>query len=430
MAQQNASFENDNVQVAVERDSGCKVILNITTKPLATKASHVAAVKTISKEVNIPGFRKGKAPESLVLQKYQPQVEKEFKDVLIRNSINEAVQLTSIRPFSSQASVSLKKCEPIAEGSYLISIEFEAFPEVPKVETENLSLKEIPSDKVTDKEIEKRIEELQLYHAEWEEITDRAASNEDFVVLDIDVIDEPPLAIHRDSRFHLKEGRMPNWARSIVEGLKTGESREGFSEPENAEDPEKFIPRKCKITVKKIQKAKLPPVDDALSKKAGVGTAAELRGQITKSLEKQAEDKARQTMRQAMKKLLVTKYPFELPKERMDSLHEECHQLAEEEGTQFANAEQRHAYAHQLLEEAEQTVRLSYLLPKVFKDHNLAFPTPREIQQRATEHMVMRYMAGQKDMGQEEIEHFSRIAESELITEKALDFLIEKAKKD
>lgn len=429
MKQQIPTQENEHVSVDVEKKEGCKVILTVRTKPTATRAAMNAAAKTVSKEVNIPGFRKGRAPEALVMQQFKGAVEKEFRDILIRNALNEAIQLTSIRPFSQQASLKLLKCDKIDDASYLIGIEFDAFPELPTVDPTTLELKEIPEEAVKDSEIETKIEELRYHHAEWEEVTDRAAQEGDFVVLDIDLVDDQPINVHKDSRFQLKEGRMPHWAIKIVKGLKIGEAAEGFSEPEKEENQDNFTPRKCRLTLNRLQTAKLPAVDDALAKKAGVGTAPLLREAIHKSIERDIRLKAQQERRMAMKKQLISNYPFELPTERIAKLHDECHQMANQEGSKFATDQEREDYAHRLLEEAENTVRLSYMLPKIIRDNHLLLPTAEEVQRRSTEYLMSRYMAGHTNIGEEEVAHFAKVAESELITERALDFLIEKAKR-
>lgn len=429
MTKQQLSFENENMGLTVNKAAGCNITFIIKTKPLATKAAQEAALKAVAKEVNIPGFRKGRAPDEVVLEKFKPQVDKEFRDTLVKNSFYEAIQLSSTRPSNASAQVQLRKLEPAEDGSFNIEIEFEAFPEVPTVDLKTLPNVDEKPAAVQQSDVERRIEELRMHHAEWEEITDRPAEKNDFVILDIEIIDDTPQQLHKDSRFHLIEGKMPAWARQLVTGLNIGESAEGFSEPENNENPEEFTPRKCKITLKRIQVAKLPELDTALAIKAGVADVEALKEAIKKSLGVEAERKAHYNMQLAMKRYLINQYSFELPAERLKNLHAECHDIADQEKAKFATDDQRRAYAHKLLAEAEQSVCLSYLLPKVMKDNQLPYPGEQEIRQRATEHLMQRYWAGDTQMNSEVLQHFSKVAENELASERVLDFLINSSKK-
>lgn len=425
------TFENEHIHLTINKHPGCKVNFSIKVHSKATKAAKHAAIKNVSKEVNIPGFRKGRAPEALVLQKYEPHVDKEFKDILVRNALNEAIQLSSIRPYSSEASMRMTKCEPLEGDSYLVDLEFESYPDIPEVDVNNLSLKSIEPKAVSEEDIGKRIEELRLHHAEWEEITDRPAEEGDFVILDIDILEDPILPLHQNSRFHMVEGKMPPWARNIVTGMKIKEAREGFSEPEDEASKEDFKPKKCRFILKRIQKANLPPVDDVLAKKAGVDTAEILRDRIIQSLQLEASRKIGNEMRQAMKKELAHHYAFDLPSERVKILHDDCHQVALQERDKFDSEEACNNYAHRLFDEAKDNIRLSYLIPKVVRDNNLPLPSPQEIQQRATEHLLNRYMSGSREaLNDDDLVRLSQISESELITERALDFLIEKVGKE
>jgi trigger factor len=396
--------------------------MTITALPIAAEAARQAAIKSVSKEVNIPGFRKGKAPEALILQKFPSQIDREMREIIVHNSFNEAMNLSSLRPYSNQAPLKLLKCEP-ADSSYLISIEFESYPNVPNVDPSSLTLTPIEETPVTEAEMDQKIEELRIHHAEWEEIAERQAESGDYVILDIDLIEGEPQKIRQDVRFKLEAGKFPSWALKLTQGLRAGESAEGSTEPEPSESSENFQPRKMRITLKKIQKAILPPIDDELAKKAGTSNLEDLRNSIQRSLQRNAENASLQEKRERMRKTLLDNYPFDLPAERLKELREECFQIAEEE------KQGDRSYANQLFSNAEENLRLSYLLPKIIREHRLPVPDLNEVQKRVTEHMIMHYMAGHTEKLEEEaVQQLYQLAESQLLKERALDFLIQNAK--
>lgn len=420
-----SSFENEHIKLSVERHPECKVVFSITTLPLPTKAAEKAAIKSVSKEVNVPGFRKGRAPEDLIEKQFPKEIKKEFLDILTRNSLNEAITLSGIHPLNKDTSLKLLKCDPIDDSSYLVSVEFESYPSIPSIDPKKLTIKEQTPQEVTEEQIDAHIHQLQLHHATWDEITDRAAQDGDFVTLDIDLIDQKlPTPAHRDSRFELKEGRLPQWLYRALLGLSIGSSTTGISEAE--EPTENFIPKTFNITLKKIEKPNLHPLDDALAKKAGVDNVALLKEAIHKSLEKDARDVAAQKTRFEMKKALLEAFWFEVPGTRIKQASQECREIAESE--KGKTKEEREIYSRELLEKAHESMRFSFLLSKILYENRLPIPTTTEIRQRATEDLLKRYMQEGKNASESDLEYYIRKAENELIAETALDFLIESGK--
>ncbi|KAF3362281.1 Trigger factor [Chlamydiales bacterium STE3] len=420
------NYENEHISLTVEHLDNCLVKLDIITQPLATEAAKTKAIKNITKEVNIPGFRKGKAPTQLISKQFSSSIEKETKEIILHNALDEAVKLCHIHPYSEKKGVKLIKFEPIQENSFEIVIEIEAFPEVPSVNVDELSLNKPQLKSVEDKDIEERIEELRIYHATWEEV-DRPAAENDFVTIDFDVIDENPFTVYRDARFHLKEHKIPLWAKKLIIGQKTGAIVEGMSEQE--EDSEKdFTPRKCRITIKKIEIATLPPVDDDLAKKAGVDTVEALQTSIRAHVEKDQEQKAQNELRKEMKKELANKYIFDLPLSRLEALKEECQELASQE--HFRNEEDLKLFKEKLFEDGKETIRVSFLLPKLIREQNLPKPSPEKLRERIMSYMFNRYMEQGQKVDQKEIEYYAQVAENDLVVEGALDYLINQVTKE
>lgn len=422
------SLENTNIKLNVEKQSGCKVIFSITTLPIATKAAESAAVKAITREVNIPGFRKGRAPEALVTSQFGGQIKKEFADILTRNAFSEAIKLSGIHPLSNESPVNLSKCDPIDDTSYLIEIAFDAYPEIPAVDPSSLSLTHLEAEPVTQDLINTHIEELRTHHCSWEEITDRPAQDGDFVTIKIDMMEnDMPVTIHESSRFQLKEGKLPTWLRKLAEGLSIGDTATGTSEAETEETEANFTPKTFTIVLLKIEEAILPDLDDALAKKAGVEDVDALHKAIQKSLEKDALNRSKQTMRLAVKKALLEAYQMELPGSRLKELLTECTRLSKEDSS--LSKEDQELKMMKFFNQGKDNMTFSYLIYKLYKDNKLQYPTTQEVRQRATEEMLMRYMKGDRNISENDLEYFTRSAENEMVAETALDFLVEHSKR-
>lgn len=422
------SLENTNIKLNIEKQSGCKVIFSITTLPTATKAAESAAVKAVTKEVNIPGFRKGRAPEALVASQFAPQIKKEFADILTRNAFSEAIKLSGIHPLSNESPVNLTKCEPIDATSYLVEIAFDAYPEIPAIDASTLTVARQEPEAVTQDLINTHIEELRLHHCTWNEITDRKAQDGDFVTIKIDMIENgEPTTIHESNRFRLKEGKLPTWLRKLITGLSIGDSATGTSEAEAEENATNFTPKTFTVELLKIEEAVLPELDDALAKKAGVENVDALHKAIEKSLEKDASDRAKQTMRLAAKKALLENYQMELPGSRLKELLTECTQLSKSDSS--LSKEEQENKMMSFFNQGKDNMTFSYLIYRLYKDNQLKYPTTQEVRQRATEEMLMRYMSGDRNISENDLEHFTRSAENEMVAQTALDFLVENSKR-
>lgn len=412
-------FENEHVDLTVETRPGCLVKLMIKAKPIATIAASEQAIKNVSKLVNIPGFRKGKAPKEIVTTQFKSKVDKEQSDIIVRSSLNEALKLCQLRPFSDRTQINLIKAEPVDGDSYYTEVEFEAYPQVPSINLKELSLQKVEPRVIEDQEIDEKIEDLRLYHADWQEILDRPAEENDYVTLDIDVIDDKPFSAYKDGRFPFK--KIPEWTQKIIQGLKAGESAEGHSEAKDG-----AASRPCRITVKKIEAPLLPSVDDELAKKAGVNTVDDLKKAVKASLEKDAHLKTQQTMRQNIKKMLAEKYPFDLPESRLKALREECEETTAEDQSRF-NPEEVEDYKKNLLAEHLDGLKLSFLLPRLIHEQKLPKPDVQKLRDKVMGYLFGHYRDGLKDIKKEEIDYLTALAENELTAEEALDFLIAQA---
>jgi len=431
-------FKNDNLTVSLTREPGAKIKLQVFVLPQATNAAYIKAVKNVNKEVTLPGFRKGKAPEALILQHYKKHIDQEWNDVLLNTAFREAMALTNVHPWN-QNSVKNPKIQHInRETGALFSIEFEAAPNVPKVDASQISLKAVKKDTVTDTRIANALEEVRLQNAEWEDVTDRSVDEGDYVDLDIESLDTPGHMICQDTRFDVATGKMGTWLRELLVGKNVHDTFEGTSEKEPCadacDDPSHnhgdgdFIQTRCKITVKALKKPKLPELDDELAKKVGADNVNLLKERITTVLEQQAEEQMNQKLKTQLDDALADKYQFDIPNsiiqnEKYHRLTERLAHLKPEEDTE----ERKQEIEKEITNEVERIYRVYFLIQQFAQDNKFDV-TQDEIMR---EFMVQAYMnqgQGIIDPQMEGKEIHSKLY-SYLLTKKAKDAMIQQANK-
>lgn len=375
MSNHDSQVQNDNVSVTVAVQPGSKVKLDIFVTPKASAAAYSKAIKTVSKEVSLPGFRKGKAPEAFILKNYGSHIQKEWQSIVIETGFQEALNLIEARPLKMES----VKCTAIQEisrenGSHY-TIEFEASPNVPSINLDEISLNPINRSTISQEDIDQSIENLRLYHAQWTMVTDRPVQDNDYVDLDIDRIDDPAGNICRNTRFSVANGRMANWMRNLILGLNPNESAEGMSEKE-VDGTANFQPTLCKIIVKAIHEAALPETDDNFAKKLGVPTFEELKVKVVQDLNRRADEEAKEQLFQQIDDSLLEKYQFEIPVSLVQSdkekrIAEKINWLKHQKAPTHVINQQVEEMEQSVPNEIERTYRLLFLIFKFAREHNI-----------------------------------------------------------
>lgn len=446
MSNNQSSFQNENINVTLTREPSCRVHMDVTVTPLGVQASHQKAIKVINKEVSIPGFRKGKAPDAVILQKFSTHVEREWKDILLNMTFDEAIRLTKIYPFNEKSvSNATVKNASLKEGATL-SYDYETFPIIPEINPQDLSIKEIKRHEVKEKDIEQAIEDLRIQGSEWIDITDRPVQEGDFVDIDIDAISEPARNICTNSRFGVSPDKMGTWMRKLVIGAKAGDVVEGMSEKEAEDDCQacengeehqhnhaEFVPTLCRITINGIKEAKLPTLDDELAKKYGATSLEDLKQKVTANLNKRADDGLKNEMRAQMEHALLNKYAFDLPysivQGQIKSRKKEIINDLRAQGTEEANIPtELKKIEEEMAKRIDNDFRLYFMIQKASREFNIEIPK---------EEVSMEWMRQMwyQQMGQNSIDTSKNPEEvqaqihMQLLSAKTLDTLIEKAAK-
>jgi trigger factor len=429
------TIKTEHLVVSLTRKPGCHLKLEISVSPEATQAAYVKAVKAINKEISIPGFRKGKAPDAIVIQRFEPQIKKEWHDILLNTAFSEFLNQTHFYPYASiQKSIKRAEIKSVSKeaGSQLL-LEYESRPTIPTIDIEAFQLKPVVTSPVTPKAIEETLHQIQLKLGTWNTITDRPVEEGDFVDLDIEALENHPRSICQDMRFEVAQDHMGAWMRKLIIGKSTNDTVEGISEKEESmpiELGEDFKPTLCRLTIKGIMTCVLPPLDDELAKKVGLQTIDELRPKVEQDLQKRAEDERKDQLRAQIENLLLEKYDFDIPaslivtqlKETVDHKLVELkkHEHSKEHLQAMAKEIEANAYV-----ELNRAYRLYFLTRKIAEEHNIGV-FENELMNEMFKQMMLPEGQGIANQGMNTDEVRSKLFVN-VLSKKVLDFLAEKA---
>ncbi|KPK33667.1 MAG: hypothetical protein AMS24_00345 [Chlamydiae bacterium SM23_39] len=420
-------FENEKVHVKVTKKPACLVELNITTSSLLTEEAKNKAIKNVKKEISISGFRKGKAPDSYIITNYPKEIEAEWKNELANLSFLEAEKLVKIYPlsYSERISYNLKKYSE--EGAEL-TFTFETEPTVPTIDIKKFKLKEVKEKKFELKDVDELIRQSRFFYAKWNEV-DRPIKLGDYVILDIEALDvNPPKKIFSDVRFEIKEKSVANWMKDVLIDAKKNDIIETISKPDKdlpKEEKTEFEEKRVRITVKKIEEAILPPLDDSFAKKMGKNNVEDLKKAVEELIKKMNKEKILKDKIDQINQFLLKNYPLDLPKSLLEiefkTKKEELLKNPEfKKDWDLKNIEEKKEIEKFILNDSRDAVTLIYLIRKIFQDEKIKIEE-KEIKEKSIEIMKEKMKKPEiKTIPQE----YLALAFSRLCMEKVYDHIL------
>jgi trigger factor len=271
------------VKSSVEVLSPTRVRLDVEVA-YAELESHVAnAYKKVAAQVNIPGFRKGKIPASMIDQRVG-------RGAVIDEAINSALP-----EFYGQAAREHKVAvigrpevdvkEFVDKDKLVFTVEVDVRPEVKLPDFSKMTV-EVDDVKVEDSDVDEQVESLRTRFGTLTTV-EREIKMGDFATLDMTAfIDgaEVDGGQANDISYEVGSDKMIDGLDEILIGMKTGDVKQFETQLVGQQEGEKG---EVKATVKAVKERELPPVDDAFAKLASeFDTLAELKADFVVRLER------------------------------------------------------------------------------------------------------------------------------------------------
>ena len=273
------------------------------------------AARALGRNLRIPGFRKGKVPPPVIIQRVGRDA---VLDEAVRESIagwySAAIDAANVVPVGEP---SLDLDELPGEGEPLrFSIEIGVRPTAQLGQYEGLEVGRRDPE-VDDEAIDKEIEQLRDRMAKLETV-DRAAATSDYVVMDfLGTLDGEPFGggEGRDQMVELGSGRLVPGFEEQLEGASAGDERTvkiTFPEDYGAED---LAGKEAEfaVTVKEVKAKELPELDEDFAAEAGFDTLDELRDDIRERLSEAQTREIEAEYREAALDAVVAAATVEVP---------------------------------------------------------------------------------------------------------------------
>ncbi|MBI5272971.1 MAG: trigger factor [Chlamydiia bacterium] len=426
-----SEFKNEQLHAVIVPKNACRVEMRVWVTPAFVEMARREAVKTVGKEVMLPGFRKGRAPEQLVRKNFAKQIEKQLHETLSNSAFTEAQKMARVPVLNRQSTVTFDLQKMTEEGAEIL-FRFETEPHVPSIDPSQFQPQPIPRSEVGETQIEEAVRQMQFYFANWTTVEDRGVQEGDYVIIDLDALDKEPFErVFNEVRCEVSKTRMAEWMLRLIIGAKVGAVLEGISEPDaNATEEERkeFKPQKARITLNRIETVLLPALDDAFAQKMGSPNVSQMRTSITERLNRQVDEHVRDKMADQINAFLLTTYPFELPQSLIKTeIDHRFHQLMQDSDFQEAwkqkDAEKKTQFIEEISLEASNALRLFYLSRHIVNEAKIGV-SHKEVQDEAVATLRAQ---GSYDTPLDQIsKELYALALSKVILTKAQDFILKK----
>ena len=389
-----------------------------------------------AKYFNIPGFRKGKAPQNIVEKYYG-------KEIFYEDAFNEVVPAEYEKALEDNKIDAVSKPEidvvTMEKGQDLVFTAIvQTKPEAKLKKYKGIEIEKIEYN-VKDSDVEKELKDMQDKNSRLVTVDDRPAQNDDTAVIDFEgFVDGVPFDGGKAENHNLVLGShsfIDGFEDQVV-GMKVGEEKEinvtfpkDYFSKNLADKPATF-----KVKLNELKKKELPELDDEFAKDVSeFDTLKELKQSIKEKLEKQFKDREKYEKEDAVVRELVKELEVDIPsgmiEMEVDNMMKDMEQRMSYQGLKMdqylkmmnkTEEQFKKEYEPQALE----AIKSRLAIEVVVKSEKIE-ATDEEINAKIEE-MASRYGKEPKEL--QENENIRNYIKNGIENEKAMEFLVANSK--
>ena len=389
-----------------------------------------------AKYFNIPGFRKGKAPQNIVERYYGKEIfyEDAFND-LVPDEYEKALEENKIEAVS-RPKIDIVTMEKGKDLEFIAIVETK--PEVKIDKYKGIEIEKIEYT-VKEKDVKEELSKMQEQNSRLVSVEDRSVEDKDIATIDFEgFVDGVAFDGGKGENYDLEIGSgsfIPGFEEQVI-GIKIGEEKEI-----NVKFPEEYYSKDLagkdatfKVKVNGIKKKEVPELDDEFAKDVSeFDTLKELKASIKERLEKENKEKEKYEKEDAVIKAICEKMEVEIPNGmveiEVENMVKDMEQrisyqgLRLEQYLQFVGkteAEFKEEYKPQAI----QAIKSRLALEEIIKQEKIE-ATEEEISEKLEE-MAKNYGKTAEDL--EKNENVKKYIKDGIESQKAIDMLVENAK--
>ena len=317
------------MKVTQEKLPDSQISLNIEVSGDASRSTYDKVVQKLARSSNIPGFRKGKVPRQILIQRIGTQrIKAAVLEELIQKSLAEAIEQESIEALGNYELRSkfddlIQQYQPGQPLTFTAVVDVP--PSVELGDYHNLQVK--AEESVYDpQQVDDFLEQRRAQQADLMPVEDRPAQMGDIAIIDF----QGKLTAEGEEGQPIEGGSAENFQVELAEGQLIEGMVEGVvgMNPEETKEvsvtfPEDYPkedlagkPAVFSITLKEIKTKDLPDLDDDFAEEASNGeyeTLEALQESLAKQFQEKAENETKENINAAIVEVLLEQNTLDLP---------------------------------------------------------------------------------------------------------------------
>ncbi|GAB6158240.1 trigger factor [Desulfotomaculum varum] len=426
------------MKATAERIEKNTVLLEVEVETEKVEQAMQQAYRNIVKKVNIPGFRKGKAPRALV-ERYvgKETLFGEAAEIIVPEAYMQALEETKTEPID-RPKIDIVQGEPGKPLIFKATVEVK--PEVTLGEYKGIEVKR-PSTEVSDEDVQAELARLQNRYAKLVTVEEGEVQKDDVTIIDFTgYVDGEAFPGGTAENYSLTIGSgafIPGFEDQLI-GARVGEEKEvnvTFPQEYHAED----LAGKSatfKVTVKEIKRKELAPLDDEFAKDVSeFDTLEELKSDIRNKLKEAAEARAKSAVENGVVEAVAANASVEIPETMIEQkVDEMLNSVGQRLAQQGINLDQYFQFTNTSLTDmrqrmkpdAEKTVKNELVLDAVARAENIQ-ATEDEINQEIQK--IADYVKQDAEIVRKTLELQGELGHisQDIARRKAVSFLVENA---
>lgn len=347
--------------------------------------------KKENKKIQVPGFRKGKAPRAIIEKLYGEEV---FYDDAMQDCYPEALDDACKAADLKVVTVTNLEATEVSKEGFTFKATVIVEPEIEIKDYKGIEVEKLSTD-VTDEMIDEEIDRVRDRNSRMVTVEDRPAENGDTAVIDFEgFCDGEPFDGGKAEEYNLQLGSgnfIPGFEEQIV-GHSTGDEFTidvKFPEEYQAENL-KGKDAQFKIKLHEIKVKELPEVDDDFVKDVSEkDTVAEYREELKEQIQKRLEGESERDLDDKLTNAVIEKVEGEIPEQMFDkeaqNMIREMDMRLRQQGMDFDTyLKYTGMEADSVLEmykpEAQRRVKMRLALEKIAQLENIT-PTEDEVKE-------------------------------------------------
>ena len=424
------------MKFAVEKENDNIYKIDITIPAKDAAKAYDEAVRKIAQYVNIDGFRRGKAPRTVIERQVGTErIKHEALDKLMPSVIAEAIKENNLDVITQPY---ITKFDYTLGQDLTVELKVETRPEVILGAYKDLKV-DVESTEMPEDAFDKALQNVLSQYSTLELVVDRPTKETDIAVIDFEgSVNGEKIEGGDAQNYPLDLGHsnfIPGFAEQIV-GKNIGDEFEiKVTFPENYHDDKlKGQPAIFKIKLNEIKERKVPELNDAFAQKVGpFKTVDEFKADIQKYLDKQKETSDRQKSENAVFEKVVEAASVDIPETMIEreaeSLTNDYKQRIQAQGLSWdavEKSEGKEKLADTIREDAKFRIKNSLVIGKIAQEENIKLE-PKDIHAKFNQLSAV-YGLKQEDLMKQMGKNPEIIASlsQQALNDKVRDFLMEK----